>query len=141
VTLAEATVKAYTAVIERCADTGLYVGFVPGFPGAHTQAESLDELKVNLEEVISLLLEGGEPKLETEFVGTQLVTIAWPPCLGFPSSSRVSGPRNQKDPEEVYPRLEARTILNRRTLAIWRMVKRSSLLVPQLRPSVSSLPR
>ena len=27
----------YTAVVERCADTGLYVGYVPGFPGAHSQ--------------------------------------------------------------------------------------------------------
>jgi len=68
-------VKAYTAVIERCSDTGLYVGFVPGFPRAHSQAESLDELKLNLQEVLSLLLEDGEPKLETEFVGTQLVTV------------------------------------------------------------------
>ena len=68
--------RAYTAVIERCSDTGLYVGFVPGFPGAHSQAESLDELKLNLQEVLSLLLEDGEPKLETEFVGTQLVTVA-----------------------------------------------------------------
>src|ERR1700745_98353 len=23
----------YTAVVERCADTGLYVGYIPGFPG------------------------------------------------------------------------------------------------------------
>jgi predicted RNase H-like HicB family nuclease len=29
----------YTAVIEKCADDGLYVGFVPGFPGAHSQGE------------------------------------------------------------------------------------------------------
>jgi predicted RNase H-like HicB family nuclease len=68
--------KAYTAVIERCPDTGLYVGFVPGFPGAHSQAQSLDELQANLKEVIALLLEDGEPRLEAEFVGTQLVTIA-----------------------------------------------------------------
>ena len=68
--------KAYTAVIERCADTGLYVGFIPGFPGAHTQAESLDELNTNLREVLALLLEDGEPKLETEVLGTQLVTVA-----------------------------------------------------------------
>jgi predicted RNase H-like HicB family nuclease len=71
-----ALVKAYTAVIERCPETGFYVGFVPGFPGAHTQAESLDELKTNLQEVLALLLEDGEPKLEAEFVGTQLVTVA-----------------------------------------------------------------
>jgi len=68
--------KAYTAVIERCADTGLYVGFVPGFPGAHSQGESLDELQNNLREVIGMLLEDGEPDLESEFIGTQSITIA-----------------------------------------------------------------
>jgi predicted RNase H-like HicB family nuclease len=49
--------RAFTAVIERCNDTGLYVGFVPGFSGAHSQAESLDELQQNLREVIEMLLE------------------------------------------------------------------------------------
>lgn len=67
--------QTYTAVIEKCSDTGLYVGYVPGFPGAHSQAESLDELNANLHEVIELLLEEGHPKLTTEFVGTQLVLI------------------------------------------------------------------
>lgn len=62
---------AYTAVIERCPDTNLYVGYVPGFPGAHSQAETLDELHTNLQEVIAMLLDDGEPKLETEFVGTR----------------------------------------------------------------------
>ncbi len=66
----------YTAVIEKCTDTGLYVGYVPGFPGAHSQADSLDELNTNLREVIELLLADGQPKLETEFVGTQLVMIS-----------------------------------------------------------------
>jgi predicted RNase H-like HicB family nuclease len=47
----------FTAVIERCADTGLYVGFVPGFPGAHSQGATLDELQRNLREVIEMLLE------------------------------------------------------------------------------------
>ena len=27
----------YTAVIERAADTGVFVAYVPGFPGAHSQ--------------------------------------------------------------------------------------------------------
>jgi len=67
--------KLYTAVIERCSDTGLYVGFVPGFPGAHSQAETLDELQKNLQEVLEMLLEDGEPKLEAEFVGTQTVMV------------------------------------------------------------------
>jgi predicted RNase H-like HicB family nuclease len=68
--------KSYTAIVERCPDTGLYVGYVPGFPGAHTQAETLDELNKNLREVIEMLLEDGEPELETQFVGTQTVTIS-----------------------------------------------------------------
>ena len=69
-------VKNYTAVVERDPDTGLLVGYVPGFPGAHSQAESLDELQENLREVISMLLEDGEPKLEAEFVGTQSIAVA-----------------------------------------------------------------
>jgi len=58
------TMKTYTAVVEKCPDTGLFVGYVPGFPGAHTQAETLDELHVNLREVIEMLLEDGEPALK-----------------------------------------------------------------------------
>lgn len=68
--------KTFTAVVERCTETGLYIGFVPGFPGAHTQAVTLDELNENLKEVISMLLEDGEPSLEAEFVGTQTVAVA-----------------------------------------------------------------
>jgi len=67
--------KIYTAVVERSPETGLFVGFIPGFPGAHTQAESLDELNANLREVLALLLEDGEPQIEAEFVGTQLVEV------------------------------------------------------------------
>ena len=47
---------AYTAVIERCPDTNLYVGYVPGFSGAHSQGATLDELHSNLREVIAMLL-------------------------------------------------------------------------------------
>jgi predicted RNase H-like HicB family nuclease len=67
---------AFTAVIERCTQTQLYVGYVPGFPGAHSQGETLDELQANLQEVITMLLDDGEPRLETEFVGTQTVVVA-----------------------------------------------------------------
>jgi predicted RNase H-like HicB family nuclease len=68
--------RTYTAVIERCPDTGLYVGYVPGFPGAHSQGETLDELHRNLQEVIEMLLEDGEPNLEGEFVGTTTLKVA-----------------------------------------------------------------
>ena len=68
--------KRYTAVVEKCPDTNLYIGFVPGFPGAHSQGETLDELNENLKEVIQMLLEEGEPRLEAEFIGTQTVLVA-----------------------------------------------------------------
>ena len=68
--------RKFTAVVEKDTETGLYVGYVPGFPGAHTQAETLDELRENLREVIEMLLEDGEPHFETEFIGTQEVVIA-----------------------------------------------------------------
>ena len=66
----------FTAVIERCPDTELYVGYIPGFPGAHSQGDTLDELNKNLKEVIEMLLKDGEPKLEAEFIGTQNVVVA-----------------------------------------------------------------
>jgi predicted RNase H-like HicB family nuclease len=68
--------RVYSAVIERCPQTGVYVGFVPGFPGAHSQGETLDELTDNLREVIAMLLEDGDPVLESEFVGVQNVAVA-----------------------------------------------------------------
>ena len=68
--------RTFTAVVERCPDTGLYVGYVPGFPGAHSQGETLDELSRNLKEVVEMLLEEGEPKLDAEFIGTQTVVVA-----------------------------------------------------------------
>lgn len=68
--------RAFTAVIERDPDTGLYVGYVPGFSGAHSQGETLDELHENLHEVLPMLLEDGEPRLETEFVGTHTFLVA-----------------------------------------------------------------
>lgn len=68
--------RTYTAVVERDPATGLYVGHVPGFPGAHSQGATLDELRANLEEVVAMLLEDGEPALEAEFVGTQTLRVA-----------------------------------------------------------------
>ena len=67
--------KTFTAIIEKCHDTGLYVGYIPGFPGAHTQADTLDELNHNLKEVVEMLLEDGEPEMENEFIGTQAVLV------------------------------------------------------------------
>jgi len=67
--------RTFTAVVERDPETGLFVGYVPGFTGAHSQGATLDELQENLREVVSMLMEDGEPKLEAEFVGTQAISI------------------------------------------------------------------
>ncbi len=48
--------RQFNAVIERCPQTGLFVGYVPGFPGAHSQGKTLDELRENMLEVLGLLL-------------------------------------------------------------------------------------
>jgi predicted RNase H-like HicB family nuclease len=68
--------KTYSAVIEKCIETGLLVGHVPGFPGAHSQGETIEELRQNLVEVIEMLLEDGEPQFESEFIGMQNIILA-----------------------------------------------------------------
>lgn len=67
--------KNYTAVVERSHQNNLYVGFIPGFPGAHSQGKMLEELNHNLQEVIAMLLSDGEPELESEFVGVLNVPV------------------------------------------------------------------
>jgi predicted RNase H-like HicB family nuclease len=68
--------KNFTAIVERDTETNLYVGYVPGFSGAHSQAKTLDELQANLREVIEMLLEDEDLVFETEFVGTQQIMVA-----------------------------------------------------------------
>lgn len=67
--------RRYTAIIEKCNKTSLFVGYIPGFPGAHSQGSTIEELRENLMEVIAMLLTDGEPDLETEFYGTQELTV------------------------------------------------------------------
>ena len=68
--------RTFTAVIEKDRETGLYVGSVPGFPGAHSQGETLDELRQSLQEVIEMLLEDEAPQVQAEFVGTEQIVVA-----------------------------------------------------------------
>lgn len=51
--------RSYTVVVERDGATGLYVGSIPGWPGAHSQGDTLDELRANTAEVVAMLLEDG----------------------------------------------------------------------------------
>ncbi len=71
--------RTFTTLIERDSETGLYVGIVPGIPGAHTQGATLDELQINLKEVIELCLEemDAEDKAQLpEFIGLQQIEVA-----------------------------------------------------------------
>ena len=68
--------RTFTVIIEHCLETGLYVGYVPGLPGAHSQGETVDELRENIREVIAMLLEDGDPEPESHFVGTETVQVA-----------------------------------------------------------------
>ncbi len=54
------------AYIEKDSETGFYVAIVPGIAGAHTQAESLDDLQVRLKEVVELCLESMVPQANSE---------------------------------------------------------------------------
>jgi len=68
-----------TAYIEKDPETNLFVAIVPGVPGAHTQAENLDELQHNLKEVLELCLEEMDSEsrdLLPEFVGIQQIEVA-----------------------------------------------------------------
>ncbi len=69
--------KTFTAYVELDNETGLYIGIVPGIPGAHTQAASLDELQKNLKEVLELCLEEYEGQSEDlpKFVGLQQIEV------------------------------------------------------------------
>ena len=68
-----------TGYIEKDPETGLYVAMVPGIPGAHTQAETLDELQENLKEVVQLCLEEMDDEARKgipQFAGIQQLEVA-----------------------------------------------------------------
>lgn len=67
--------RTFTAIVERDSDTNLYVGYIPGFSGAHSQGETLDELHENLREVIEMLLEDEKVVFKTEFIGIQQIVV------------------------------------------------------------------
>lgn len=70
--------KTFTAYVEWDPESKLYVGVVPGIPGAHTQAATLDELQKNLKEVLELCLEDYEGSVDDlpRFVGLQQIEVA-----------------------------------------------------------------
>ncbi len=70
--------RTFSAYVEWDPETKLYVGIVPGLPGAHTQAATLDELQKNLREVLQLCLEEFKGSLDDlpHFVGLQQIDVA-----------------------------------------------------------------
>ena len=66
----------FTIVIQKDPTTSFYVGYVPGMVGAHSQGETINELKENLKEAISLCIEEEEPIIVSEFVGTDELEVA-----------------------------------------------------------------
>lgn len=68
--------RSYHFVVERDPDTQTLVAYVPGWPCAHSQGADIDELQENLREVIEMLLEDGEPRLESEFVDVRTIQVA-----------------------------------------------------------------
>lgn len=71
--------QVFTAYIEYDPDTKLYVGTIPCLPGGHSQGATLDELRMNLQEVIELILEEqrsrGEVFQVEPFVGIQQIAV------------------------------------------------------------------
>ena len=68
--------RSYNFLVERDPDTDLLLGYVPGWPGAHSQGTDIDELQQDLREVIEMLLEDGEPALESEFIDVRTILVA-----------------------------------------------------------------
>jgi len=69
--------KTFMAYVEYDPEVCVYVGVVPGIPGAHTQGETLDELQRNLKEVLELCLaELGQSADDLpKFVGLQQIEV------------------------------------------------------------------
>ena len=72
----EVRMRTFTAYVELDEETKLYVGVVPGVPGAHSQGATLDELQKNMKEVLELCIEEQEQEPFSHFVGLQQIEIA-----------------------------------------------------------------
>jgi len=69
----------FTAHIEKDDETGFFIGTIPSVPGAHTQAKTLDELQLRLQEVLELCLSSmsdEEKKELPHFIGIQQIAVA-----------------------------------------------------------------
>jgi len=69
----------FSAEIIKDKEINQYIGIIPGVPGAHSQAASLDELYKNLQDVLQLCVEemtDEELISLPDFIGYQEISIA-----------------------------------------------------------------
>jgi len=67
--------REYNIIIEKDSE-GYYLGYVPELKGCHSQAKTIDELMLRMEEVISLCEEvHGKIRKRTRFVGIQKMVL------------------------------------------------------------------
>lgn len=104
------SLRIFDVLVEKDPETGLFVGSVPGWPGAHSQGATLDELDGNLREAIAMLLEDGDPELESELVGLQTtgaIGTRWParptatPCWASGSTARRPSRSGRRPPRRL----------------------------------------
>lgn len=62
-----------TAIYEK-AEEGGYIGYIAELPGANTQGETLEEVRENLKEAVSLLLECYREEAENHLAKTKDAT-------------------------------------------------------------------
>ncbi len=67
--------KSFMAFVQWDADSQLYIGLVPGIPGAHSQGVTIDELQANLQEVVALCLEEVPQDELPQFVEIQQINV------------------------------------------------------------------
>jgi predicted RNase H-like HicB family nuclease len=65
----------FTIVIEKDPTIGFFIGYVPGMTGAHSQGETVEELKSNLKDAIELCVQEGDPFIVSEYVGTDQLEV------------------------------------------------------------------
>ena len=78
----------FTAIVERC-PSGRFFGYVPELKAAYTEAETLDQLMLNLRDVIELEIEDRpESQGSGEIIGVYQIEVG----EGQPSKAPVPNP-------------------------------------------------
>lgn len=62
-----------TILIQKDAESGLYVGQIEEFPAAISQGKTIDELKSNLIDALKLLLDVQKAQLQKEYNFTKIL--------------------------------------------------------------------